>query len=102
MNLDDLTVSEFIVEKWDYFQPVYLKRAEQRDGSVKWKITEGRSSVMNKDGDFLVEPIPSSRDQNYLNMTRFEIKEEALRAYKQKARPKLKEQEDLRKRISPN
>lgn len=95
MDIDDLTVSEYIVEKWNYFQPVYLKRAEQRDGSVKWKITEGKGNAMNTEGNFMVEPFPSSRDQNYLNKTRFETKDEALRVYEQKARPKLNEKETL-------
>lgn len=42
----------------------------------RWAITDGHS-VLDKDGDWIIEPLPSSRDDEYIAKTRWASAEEA-------------------------
>lgn len=55
-------------------------RVQQRNGSFLWKVMKGGSSL-SKEGYFGHEPLPSSRDEDYLSEHRFETLTEACRAF---------------------
>lgn len=79
INLD---VTEYQVEggKPRDVDDIRLRRMMQRDGSSKWAIYEG-SRCMNRDGEWEYEPLPSSRDEDFLNWCRFDSPEEAMTIY---------------------
>lgn len=62
---------------------ITLRRQPQRHGPDKWAIYDGQSVVLDKDGDWQHEPLPSSRTEEYLRLCRFDSAEEALAFYEQ-------------------
>lgn len=56
---------------------VSLDRQNQIDGSDLWAVRR-RGYVLNREGDFEYEPIPSGRDEEFLARCRFESIEEAV------------------------
>jgi hypothetical protein len=48
-----------------------------RDGTVVWAIRSG-DQVLGRDGQFIIEPLPSSRDAEFYQQYRFATLEEAL------------------------
>lgn len=50
----------------------------QRDGSSKWAIRSGDSECLGKDGEWIHEPIPSSRDEEFYRMYRWDLMAEAI------------------------
>lgn len=81
---EDLTISAYEVpeEYWLYGKPVRIKRMKQRDGSVKWKVTDGSRTGFRPDvGGFVSERSPSSRQDETLERARFDTPEEALDVY---------------------
>src|SRR5690606_19883168 len=59
---------------------VILCRRRQQQGNDKWAIYN-RGSVLSKDGTWEYEPLPSSRDDEFLARCRFDSPQEALAAY---------------------
>ncbi len=47
------------------------------DGSVKWAIKSGENSCLDKDGDWIIEPLPSRRDERFCHRCRFDALEAA-------------------------
>ncbi|MDP3046470.1 MAG: hypothetical protein Q8O07_03240, partial [Chloroflexota bacterium] len=35
------------------------------DGAVKWAIRSGENRCLDKDGDWIIEPLPSRRDERF-------------------------------------
>lgn len=56
-------------------------RVHQKDGSFLWKVMKS-GSCLSSEGYFGYEPLPSSRNQEYLDSHRFKTLEEACRAFK--------------------
>lgn len=59
---------------------ITLRRMPQLKGLDKWAIYDG-NAVLDKDGDFVYEILPSSRTEEYLAFHRFDSAEEALAFY---------------------
>jgi hypothetical protein len=57
--------------------PVTIEARDQRDGVRLWGVYHF-GSCLNIDGEWEYEPIPSSRDDGYLQRTRLRTKEDAL------------------------
>jgi hypothetical protein len=58
---------------------VFVERCAQRDGSYLWRVTK-RGDCLNKDGEWEYEPLPSSRDDAFLERCRFDSAETAITA----------------------
>ena len=56
----------------------------ERRGAETWAVCEGARSVVNRDGAREQEPLPSSRDDDFLARTRFGLPE-ALRIARRRA-----------------
>ncbi len=52
---------------------ITIQRRVQRDGSVKWAVYLRDDYVLDQSGDWQFEPIPSSRTDEFLATTRFEL-----------------------------
>lgn len=59
---------------------IKVQRMRQRDGANLWKVSDGRGSVLGKGGEWEYEPMPSSRDDEFLARCRFASAEEAMAA----------------------
>ena len=70
-----------------YCREVTLDRYEQMEGPDKWAIKMG-SHVLNKYGQWEYEPMPSSRDDEYLERCRYLTPEEALVMFEKARQPK--------------
>lgn len=57
---------------------ISVRSAQQRDGSVKWKVVDQCGNVLSRDGQWQLEPMPSSRTDEFLRMHRFASAREAL------------------------
>jgi hypothetical protein len=58
---------------------VRIARAKQMDGGVKWAVRR-MGECLNKQGEWEYEPMPSSRDDEFLSRCRFDSVEEAFAA----------------------
>ena len=78
--LAELTIDAYLLyENPAWTTSVTLQRMPQRDGSIKWAILKGEGSVcLDKDGDWIIQSQPSSRDDEYFEKTRWLSPEEAL------------------------
>lgn len=72
---------------------VSLQAARQIDGSTLWKIIHG-NVVLNKSGEWEFEPMPSSRDEAYLNRTRWADPHEAKAAWIAATHPNTENNKD--------
>jgi hypothetical protein len=61
---------------YDAGDDVRIEAAQQRDGSVLWAIRRSRS-VLNKEGEWEYEPMPSSRDEEFFARCRYASATEA-------------------------
>lgn len=64
---------------------IRIKRRGQRDGSMKWAVYMRDSWVLTKDFEWALEPIPSSRTDEFLATTRFDTLDEAWSAAEKSA-----------------
>ena len=55
-----------------------MKPRGQAEGLPKWAVYDGGSVYSKRDETFVYEPMPSSRDKEFLEDTRFKDWEEAL------------------------
>lgn len=58
---------------------IRIQRARQVDGPDRWKVTKGRD-CLSKRGDWVYEPLPSSRTDTFLKRCRFDDASEAIAA----------------------
>jgi hypothetical protein len=54
-----------------------IVRVEQQDRTYKWAVRTDSGCCLRKTGELEYEPLPSSRNQEFLNRTRFNSPEEA-------------------------
>jgi hypothetical protein len=47
------------------------------DGAMKWAIRSGENSCLGKHGDWIIEPLPSRRDEMFCHRCRFDSLEAA-------------------------
>jgi len=58
---------------------ITVERCQQRDGRDLWAVRSG-PNCLDKDGDWVYEPLPSSRDDAWLAMHRWQTLAEAMSA----------------------
>lgn len=83
-SLKNLRINEYQLEggSWPVVADVILRRMPQREGSDKWAIFD-RGACLDKDGDWVFQPLPSSRDDEFMRSCRFDSAEEALAFWKE-------------------
>ncbi|WP_027817100.1 hypothetical protein [Paraburkholderia bannensis] len=74
-----VAVASYAIEIGAPYCQITIERTSQMDGSYLWKAKRG-SDVLNKDGDWEYEPLPSSRDDAFLARCRFANAAEAIAA----------------------
>lgn len=63
---------------------VSLVKMEKPDGTFSWKVSSSSNNALSKELKlFIIEPLPSSRTDEYLAECRFESIEEAIDCFKQ-------------------
>jgi hypothetical protein len=63
-----------------------LVRQPQDEGADKWAIYNGRH-VLNREGKWEWEPMPSNRDEDFMRRCRFDTPQEALACYRKSQEP---------------
>jgi hypothetical protein len=58
-----------------YNRPVSIEARPQINGSIKWAM-KMHEWVLGKDGEFYIEPMPSSRTDEFIENTRFNSPDE--------------------------
>lgn len=58
---------------------IHIERAKQLEGPAKWAVRR-LGECLNKQGEWEYEPMPSSRDDEFLTRCRFDSAEEAFAA----------------------
>lgn len=71
-------------------RPVLIEQRKQRSGEQLW-VLKMHEWVLGKDGVFHYEPRPSSRTDEFIELTRFESPEACLSCYEEK----ITEKQDL-------
>lgn len=74
-----LRINEYQLQggSWPQVADVVLRRMPQREGPDKWAILDHKF-CLDKDGDWVIQPLPSSRDDEFMQRCRFDSAEEAL------------------------
>lgn len=67
--------------------PVVIEVCRQRNGGDKYAVRQA-GGVMSKDGKWEYEPIPSSRDDAFMNRCRFGSLAEARQAVERHCKPR--------------
>ena len=77
--MDNLRINEYQLQggSWPQVADVVLRRMPQRDGPDKWAILD-HAACLDRDGDWVIQPQPSSRDEAFIRRCRFDSAEEAL------------------------
>jgi len=80
-KLSNIHVASICLDHWKEFIHVTLDRVYQLPGIPdKWAIRDS-GCCLNKDGEWEYEPIPSSRDDDFMRRCRFSTMDEALSIY---------------------
>ena len=61
------------------------QRVPQEDGGDKWKVSTGTGLVLGKDGVNHYEPRPSSRTDEFIELTRWDTVDEAIQFWESHA-----------------
>lgn len=79
MKLSDLTISQYVLVDDGPLGPAYvtLDRVPQREGMPLWAIRES-GACLNKQGEWELEPMPSSRTKAFFRRCRWKSAEVAL------------------------
>lgn len=80
-SVEGLTVNEYQISGGgpNGEPDIRLCRRPQMQGPDKWAVYRN-GSVLSKQGHWIYEPLPSSRDDEFLRQCRFDTPEEALDA----------------------
>jgi len=85
-NIPDIPLLEVLSWQLDFWEDglidVRLEKTRGMYGASRWAIRE-KGMCLNKAGEWEVEPIPSSRDEEFFTRCRFKDAEEALAFWKQ-------------------
>lgn len=75
INLANLEIVTYIIE---HHESASIELTQRRgDGAVKWDIVQA-GMCFNKAGEWEYEPMPSSRTDEFIARTRWEVPQEAL------------------------
>lgn len=75
--MSELKANSYILDRFEWSIQITLELVFQMDGSEKWTIRE-KGCCLNKEGEWEIEPIPSSRDGEFLRRCRFDSLQDAL------------------------
>lgn len=77
--MESLRINEYQLEggSRSLVANVVLRRMPQVEGLDKWAIFD-HGACLDKDGDWIFQPLPSSRDDEFMRSCRFDSAEEAL------------------------
>ena len=69
-------------EKAEYY---YIKKLKQKDGSFKYSLIQNQASAVIGKNDFAIsyQPLPSERDQEFLDEFRYDSFEEAYNRFQE-------------------
>lgn len=80
-GLDTLEIASYILKRC-YHKNITLDRVGGVDEAGKeidrWAIRDGDHICMGKDGEWIIEELPSNRDKEYYDMYRWSDPDEAL------------------------
>ncbi len=76
--MENVKVLVYELDGWKDLIEVRLELVKQRDGSELWAIRE-KGCCLNKQGEWEIEPIPSSRKSAFYKRCRWESPEAALK-----------------------
>jgi hypothetical protein len=73
-----------------YGRPVFIEERLQPTGRRLWvlKMESSNGWVLGKDGEFHFEPLPSSRTQDFIDLTRWESPDEVHTFWKENIKDK--------------
>lgn len=79
MKLSDLIISQYVLVDDGPLGPAYvtMDRVPQREGPPLWAIRES-GACLNKQGEWELEPMPSSRTKAFFKRCRWKSAEAAL------------------------
>jgi hypothetical protein len=75
-----LAANRFVIDGEDVVGETTIEQRKQQNGSVMW-ICKKHGYVLNKNGEWEYEPIPSSRTDGFIKTTRFDDKDELYTFY---------------------
>lgn len=61
---------------------IYIESRLNMDGKILWIVKMANTWVLGKDNSYHYEPLPSSRTEKFIELTRYGTKEDALHALK--------------------
>ena len=67
---------------------IKVQRTRQIEGPALWKVVDGKGNCLNKSGEWEWEPMPSSRDDEFLSRCRFPTADAAINAARGIGTPK--------------
>ncbi len=67
---------------------IKVQRTRQIEGPALWKVVDGKGNCLNKSGEWEWEPMPSSRDDEFLSRCRFPTADAAINAVRGIGTPK--------------
>ena len=76
---DGVIIDAYAIASGDADPAIRIQRARQADGPDRWKVARG-SYCLSKRGDWVYEPLPSSRTDAFLKRCRFDSADEAIAA----------------------
>ena len=79
-------VTRYTIEGCDPHNQIHITQALQISGLALWAVRR-HSTCLNKDGEWECEPMPSSRDDDFLERCRFSTPAEAVNAYHASTQP---------------
>lgn len=75
-----VVVASYAIEDPATHIQITVQRAIQVDGPDLWKVKRGDAHCLNRDGEWEYEPLPSSRDDDFLARCRYATADEAIDA----------------------
>jgi hypothetical protein len=79
--MENLKIMSYQLDGWQDLIDVCLERVKQRAGPDLWAIRE-KGACLNKQGEWEIEPIPSSRTKAFFKRCRFKSAEAAFMFWK--------------------
>jgi len=76
---EGVVIDAYAIPVEDYRTEIKIQRMRQIEGPALWKVARN-GDCLNKSGEWEYEPMPSSRDDEFLARCRFDSPEEAIAA----------------------
>jgi hypothetical protein len=63
---------EYLISEPSARDQITVRRRMQRDGTTRWSVCNG-PDVLHADGNWVHEPLPSNRADDFIGTTRFDF-----------------------------